>query len=50
MGEKGYMYVYGPVPGCSPEIITTLFVGYTPIQSKKFTRKKKNNDLVMELR
>ena len=26
---------------CSPETITTLLVGYTPIQNKKFKGKKK---------
>ena len=26
---------------CSPETITTLLIGYTPIQNKKFKRKKK---------
>ena len=32
---------------CSPETITTLFIGFTPIQNKKFkvckVGKKKNN-------
>ena len=31
------MYMYG----CPPETITTLLIGYTPIQNKKFTLKKK---------
>ena len=26
---------------CSPEITTTLFIGYTPMQDKKFKKKKK---------
>ena len=26
---------------CSPETITTLLIGYTPIQNKKFKRRKK---------
>ena len=29
---------------CSPETITTLLIGYTPIQNKKFKRKKKKDD------
>ena len=27
---------------CSPETVTTLLVGYTPIQNKKLKKKKKN--------
>ena len=27
---------------CSPEIITTLLIGYTPIQNKKFNKRKRN--------
>ena len=27
--------------GCSPETITMLLTGYTPIQNKKFIKKKK---------
>ena len=26
---------------CSPQTITTLFIGYTPIQNKKFKKKRK---------
>ena len=29
-------------PQCSPEIITTLLIGYTSIQSKKLKKKLKN--------
>ena len=29
-------------PRCSPEIITTLFTGYTPIQTKKLKKKKRS--------
>ena len=29
--------------GCSPEAITTLLIGCTPIQNKKFLKKKKKN-------
>ena len=30
----------------SPETITTLLIGYTPIQNKKFMKKKKKLSLV----
>ena len=30
-------------PRCSPEIITTLFTGYTPIQTNKLKKKKKKS-------
>ena len=30
-----YIYMYES-PRCSPEIITRLLIGYTPIQNKKF--------------
>ena len=30
---------------CSPETITTLLIGYTPMQNKKLKKKKKNWDL-----
>ena len=28
---------------CSPEITTTLFIGYTPMPDKKFKKKKKES-------
>ena len=28
---------------CSPEAVTTLLIGYTPIQNKKFEKKKRKN-------
>ena len=28
LGENGYMYMYGQVPFCPPESITTLLIGY----------------------
>ena len=31
LGENGYMYMYGSVPSCPPENITTLLKDYTPI-------------------
>ena len=37
--ENGYMYMHGcslESLCCSPETITTLLIGYTPIQNKKF--------------
>ena len=34
LGEGGYMSKYESLP-CSPETITTLLIGYTPIQNKK---------------
>ena len=37
LGEKGYMYIcVAESLCCSPEIITTLLIGYTPMQNKKF--------------
>ena len=30
-------------PCCLPETITTLLIGYTPIQNKKFPKNKKKN-------
>ena len=36
IGENGYMYMYGWAP--SPETITTLLIGYIPIQNKKFKK------------
>ena len=41
LGENGYMYMYDEALQCSPETITTLLIGYTPVQNKKF--KNKNN-------
>ena len=46
LGKKGYMCVYIHICVaeslcCSPETITTLLIGYTPIQNKKFLKKKK---------
>ena len=42
LGENRYMYMYDWVSlHCSPKTITTLLVGYIPIQNKKF--KKKNS-------
>ena len=32
---------------CSPETITTLLISYTPIQNKKFKRKKKGNKFTL---
>ena len=45
-GERIYTYIRSPPCTaeslcCSPEPITTLLIGYTPIQNKKFKRKKK---------
>ena len=34
---------------CPPETITTLLIGYTPIQNKKFKRKKMNISFPMVL-
>ena len=31
LGENGYMYMYGESLGYSPEIVTALLIGYTPI-------------------
>ena len=31
---------------CSPETITTLVIGYTLIQNKRFKRKKKKEEIV----
>ena len=41
LGENGYMYMYDEALHRSPETITTLLTGYTPVQNKKF--KNKNN-------
>ena len=35
--ENGYMYMAESLH-CSPEMITTLLIGYTPIQNKKFRK------------
>ena len=35
LGENGYVYM-AESPPCSHEAITTLLIGYTPIQNKKF--------------
>ena len=37
------MYMYGWVFGYSAETITTLLIGYTPIQNKRFKRSKKKS-------
>ena len=38
--ENGYMYIYGWVPSLVlPETITTLLIGYTPIQNIKLKKK-----------
>ena len=39
LGENGYVFMYGWVPSCLPETITTLIISYTPIQSKKLKNK-----------
>ena len=36
--------------GCSPEAITTLLIGCTPIQNKKFLKKKKRIAKMLERR
>ena len=36
LGENGYMYMYGWVPSLFTWNITTLLMGYTPIQNKRF--------------
>ena len=43
MGENGYMYMYMSESFCcSLETTTTLLIGYTPIQNKKFKVWEKN--------
>ena len=41
LGENEYMYMLAEPLHCSPESITTLLTGYTPIQNKKFNIKNK---------
>jgi len=42
LGKKGYMYTcVVEFLRCSPETITTLLIGYTPIQNKKRLNNKK---------
>ena len=38
----GRMYMTDSLP-CSSEIITTLLIAYTPIQNKKFKKKKRKS-------
>ena len=33
VGENENMYMYGGSLHCSPETVTTLLIGYTPIQN-----------------
>ena len=35
LGENGYKYIYGEYLRCPPATITTLLIGYTPIQNTK---------------
>ena len=44
-----YMYMY-PAESlcCSPESTTTLLIGYTTIQSKKFKVTKKRKEMTLE--
>ena len=47
-GENGYMFVYGWVPSRgSPETITTLLIGYTPVWNKKIFLKKISQPLLI---
>ena len=42
LGENGYMDIYMAESfHCSPEVITTLLIGYTSMENKKFKLKKK---------
>ena len=40
LGENGCMYMYAESFSCSPETTTVLLMGCTPIQNKKFKKKK----------
>ena len=40
LGENGYIYIrMAESLRCSPETITALFIGYTPIQNLKVQKK-----------
>ena len=42
LGENVNMYMYGYIPSLFTETITTLLIGYTPIQSVFAVKKKWN--------
>ena len=46
LGENGYTQLYG----CSPETITTLVIGYSPIQNVFGIKKIKNKVKKLPLR
>ena len=48
LGENGYKYIYGEYLRCPPATITTLLIGYTPIQNKKSKLKKKEKENQLE--
>ena len=45
LGKDGYMYIYIYMAESllhSPETVTTLLIGYTPVQNKKYDIWRKN--------
>ena len=40
LGENGYMHMYESLC-CSPDTVTTSFMRYNPLQTKKLKKKKK---------
>ena len=40
LGENGYMCMYDSILYCPSKTITTLLIGYTPIQNKKLIKNK----------
>ena len=41
LGENGYMYMYESLC-CSADTVTTLFMRYNPLQTKKLKKKKRS--------
>ena len=40
LGEDGYMYMYDSILYSPSKTITTLLIGYNPIQNKKLIKNK----------
>ena len=48
LGKNGYIICMAESIRCSPETIT-LLIGYTPIQNKKFIKKKKKQLMAFDI-
>jgi len=49
LGENGCMYIMPESLRCSPETVTALLTGYSPIQNRNFkvkTSKQQQNELI----